>query len=103
MAIIGDLVNQWPGIKELCDQSTTDDSGVGVGILTRKITTDFGQKYNVKFLLLFVDQKLYHNLKPTFRYTMKEITQEGFENVLMKIGRKTIINAQRKLDKVKIQ
>lgn len=103
MAIIGDLDDQWPEIKELCDQSTTDDSGVGVGILTRRISTDIGQKYDVKYLLLFVDQKLYHNLKPTFRYSMKEIKQVGIENILMRIGRKTIINAQRKMDRVKTQ
>nr|UCE14925.1 MAG: hypothetical protein JSV04_07025 [Candidatus Heimdallarchaeota archaeon] len=96
LAIIGDSFDQWVKLKEQCDQSTEDKSGLAAGILTRTYDTQFGN-FTVKFLLLFVNKKLPHNLKPTFRFTMKELMDEGLESILAKIGHKTIINAQRKL------
>lgn len=98
LAIIGDSYDQWFKLKEQCEQSTEDESGLAAGILTRTFDTNFGN-FTVKYLLLFVDKKLPHNLKPTFRFTMKELMDEGMESILEKIGRKTIINAQRKLSK----
>ncbi len=103
MAIIGDSFNQWLKIKELCDQSAHDNSGLAVGILSRTIETDFGV-FTVKYLLLFVNNKFAHNIKPTFRFTMNQLMEEGIENVLTRIGRKTIIKAQLKLkEKIKFE
>jgi len=101
LAIIGDSFDQWSKIKTHCDQSTEDNSGLGIGILSRTIETNLGV-FKVKYLLLFVDQKFIYNIKPTFQFTMKQLIEEGFDNVLTRIGRKTIIRAQRKV-KTKIQ
>ena len=95
MAIIGESFDQWQQIKELCEQSTDDNSGLAAGILSRRIEMDFGS-FIVKYLILFVDQKFSYNIKPTFRYSMKQLMEEGFENILTNIGRKTIIRAQMK-------
>ncbi|MFX1284277.1 MAG: hypothetical protein ACFFB5_11510 [Promethearchaeota archaeon] len=101
LAIIGDSFDQWPEIKEYCEQSTQDNSGLGIGILSRTIETNLGN-FTVKYLLLFVDKKFAHNIKPTFQFTMKQIIEEGFDNVITRIGKKTIIRAQKKA-KTKIQ
>ena len=95
LAIIGDSYDQWQKIKEICEQSTEDNSGLAAGILSRTIETDFGF-FNVKYLLMFVDQKFARNIKPTFQYSMDQIMKEGIENILTTIGRKTIIRAQMK-------
>jgi len=95
LAIIGESFDQWQQIKELCEQSTDDSSGLAAGILSRRIEMDFGS-FTVKYLILFIDQKFSYNIKPTFRYSMKQLMEEGIENILAKIGRKTIIRAQMK-------
>ncbi|MFX0015670.1 MAG: hypothetical protein ACFFB2_12110 [Promethearchaeota archaeon] len=91
LAIIGDSFDQWKNIKKLCDQST-QSYGLGLGILSRTIETDLGY-FPVKFLVIFIEKKFTHNIKPTFKFTMNEITNEGIENILTRIGRKTIIKA----------
>ncbi|UCG03191.1 MAG: hypothetical protein JSW11_04215 [Candidatus Heimdallarchaeota archaeon] len=95
LAIIGETFGQWQKIKELCDQSTQDKSGLAAGILSRTIDMDLGS-FTVKYLILFIDQKYGYNIKPTFQYSMKQLMEEGIENVLRRIGRKTIIRAQMK-------
>ncbi len=101
LAISGASFDQWPKIEKLCEQSVRDNSGLAVGILSRAIETDLGV-FTVKYLVLFADQKFSHNLKPTFQFTMNQLMEEGIENVLTRIGRKTIIKAQTKL-KTKIR
>lgn len=95
LAIVGENFDQWQKIKELCEQSTQDNSGLAAGILSRTIKMDFGS-FTVKYLVLFIDQKFAHNIKPTFQYSMRQLMEEGIENVFTKIGRKTIIKAQMK-------
>ena len=95
LAIIGESFDQWQQIKELCEQSTDDSSGLAAGILSRRIEMDLGS-FTVKYLILFIDQKFAHNIKPTFRYTMDQIMKEGIESILTTIGRKTFIRAQMK-------
>ncbi|MFX1539116.1 MAG: hypothetical protein ACFFDI_33490 [Promethearchaeota archaeon] len=97
LAIIGENFSQWQQIKELCDQSTEDKSGLAAGILSRTIEMDLGS-FSVKYLILFIDQKFAHNIKPTFQYSMKQLKEKGIENILEKIGRKTIIRAQMKIN-----
>ncbi len=95
LAIIGETFDQWQKIKKLCDQSTQDNSGLAVGILSRTIEMDLGS-FKVRYLLLFIDQKFAYNIKPTFQYSMKQVMEEGIENILVRTGRKTIIRAQMK-------
>lgn len=96
LAIFGESLDQWQTIKDLCEQSTQDNSGLAVGITSRTIEMDTGS-FTVKYLILFIDQRFAHNIKPTFRYSMQKLMDEGIEKVLQKIGRKTIIRAQMKM------
>jgi hypothetical protein len=96
LAILGENFDQWHTIKDLCEQSTQDKSGLAVGITSRTLEMDTGS-FTVKYLILFIDQRFAHNIKPTFRYSMQQLMEEGIENVLKKIGRKTIIRAQMKM------
>ena len=95
VAIVG-AFKSWKQIEKLCDQSVQDEAGVAVGILTRKIKTDFGD-YQVKYLLLYVNEKLSHKLKPTNLFSYNELMEEGFENVLIRLGKRVIINIERNL------
>ena len=95
LAIIGESFDQWKIIKKLCEKSTQDNSGLAVGILSRTIEMDFGS-FTVKYLIMFIDQKIAYNIKPTFQYSMQELMEEGIENLLRRIGKKTIIRAQMK-------
>jgi hypothetical protein len=98
IAIIGDLSNDWERIKCYCDQSASDNAGIAVGILSRTIGTDFGL-FLVKFILLFIDKSLTSQLKPAFRFSMYEIEKEGVEEILLRVGKKVIINAYLKTPK----
>ncbi|MFW9905989.1 MAG: hypothetical protein ACFFFH_16825 [Candidatus Thorarchaeota archaeon] len=95
LAIIGESFDQWQTIKDLCQQSTQDNSGLAAGIISRTIEMDIGS-FIVKYLILFIDQRFAYNIKPTFQYSMQQLMTEGIENVLKKIGRKTIIRVQMK-------
>ncbi|MFX0210859.1 MAG: hypothetical protein ACFFDT_33075 [Candidatus Hodarchaeota archaeon] len=98
IAIMGNLSEDWERIKHYCDQSASDNAGIAVGILSRKIGTDFGS-FLVKFILLFIDKSLTSQVKPTFRFSMSEIEQEGVEEILLRVGTKVIINAYLKTPK----
>ncbi|MFX1506595.1 MAG: hypothetical protein ACFFDC_10880 [Promethearchaeota archaeon] len=98
LAIIGESFDQWRIIKDLCEQTTQDNSGLAVGIISRTIEMDIGS-FTVKYLILFIDKKFAHNIKPTFQYSMQQLMEEGIENVLKKIGKKTIIKVQMKMKK----
>lgn len=95
IAILGSFT-EWKSIENQCDQSVQDKSGVAVGIITREITTNFGV-YNVKFLLMYINDNLKHKLKPTYQFTHKQVIDEGFDQLLARIGKKVIINIQLKM------
>ncbi|MFX0087274.1 MAG: hypothetical protein ACFFAU_16610 [Candidatus Hodarchaeota archaeon] len=86
--------DNWKQIEQLCDKSAQDKAGVAVGILTRNIKTDFGN-YEVKYLLLYIDEKLNYKLKPTYRFSFQDLMAEGLDNVLERLGKKVIINIER--------
>jgi hypothetical protein len=88
--------NNWKQIEKFCDRSAQDKAGVAVGILTRNINLNFGN-YEVKFLLLYIDENLNYKLKPTYRFSYQELMVEGFENVLTRVGKKVIINIERNM------
>ncbi len=92
IAILGSFA-EWKSFENQCDLSAQDKSGVAVGIITREIKTDFGV-YNVKFLLMYIDDNLKHKIKPTYKFTYQEVIDEGFEKLLVRIGKKVIINIQ---------
>jgi hypothetical protein len=100
LSIIGPF-SQWPDFQKYCDDSISDASGVSVGIVSRLIKTDLGT-YPVKFILFFLGDNIYHHIRPINRYKVQEIKKEGFETVLNKLGKKTIINIHLKGQNEKI-
>ncbi|MHA1975419.1 MAG: hypothetical protein ACW98F_09630 [Candidatus Hodarchaeales archaeon] len=90
ISVIGQF-NEWPYFQKFCEKSLSDSAGISVGIISRSITTDFGD-FPVKFVLLFLGENIYHHIKPAHRYTIDEIFNEGLDNILNRLGRKTIIN-----------
>ncbi|MHA2226533.1 MAG: hypothetical protein ACXAC8_15090 [Candidatus Hodarchaeales archaeon] len=101
IGIIGSFSDEWGKIKEYCEQSSQDSSGIGVGIIKRVIKSDIGE-FPVKFLVLFIDQRINYTSKQSFQFTMKDILEEGFEEVLTRIGRKTVIKVLRREKRRKI-
>ncbi|MHA2306739.1 MAG: hypothetical protein ACXACU_15260 [Candidatus Hodarchaeales archaeon] len=101
IAILGSF-SEWKAIERKCNHSAQDKSGVGVGIISREIKTDFGN-YHIKFLLMYIDDNLRHKLKPTYQFTYQEVVDEGFEQLLARIGKKVIINIQLKMKNKNIE
>lgn len=99
ITIIGPF-KKWRIIRELCDHSVDDGSGLAAGLLKRQIKTEFGL-FNVKFTVLYIDENYGYSLRPTFRYTIYEVEEKGLEIILQDVGRKTILkiiqNDERKL------
>lgn len=98
IAIIGGSLNDWLKLRSFCDQSVQDKSGLAVGIISKIVSSEFGD-FPVKFLILFIEKSLQYHLKPVFRFTMAQIKEEGLENVLERVGRKVIINISMKSSK----
>jgi len=86
ITIIGPF-KKWILIRELCDHSVDDGSGLAAGLLKRQIKTESGL-FNVKFSILYVDEDLKYSLRPTFRYTIYEVEERGLESILQEVGRK---------------
>ena len=84
---------EWSRLKEYCDQTITDSTGIALGIITKKISTEFGV-YPVKFVLTYFDDEIKHRLKPVNRYTINEVLERGFDVILETTGKKLIINLQ---------
>ena len=84
---------EWSRLKEYCDQTITDSTGIALGIITKNISTDFGV-YPVKFVLTYFDEGVKHRLKPVNRFTIREVLERGFDSVLEKTGKKLLINLQ---------
>ncbi len=84
---------EWSRLKEYCDQTITDSTGIALGIITKNISTDFGV-YPVKFVLTYFDEGVKHRLKPVNRYTINKVLERGFDSILEKIGKKLLINLQ---------
>ena len=92
ISVIGQF-REWPHFQQYCEKSISDSAGISVGIISKTITTDFGV-FPVKFILLFLGENIYHQIKPSHRYTVDEIFKEGLDNILNRLGRKAIINIQ---------
>ncbi len=86
---------QWPYFQKYCEKSISDSTEISVGIITKSITTEFGI-YTVKFVLLFLGENISHHLKPAYQYTVDEVFKEGFDNLLTRLGKKTIVNIRLK-------
>lgn len=84
---------EWSRLKEYCDQTITDSTGIALGIITKNISTDFGV-YPVKFVLTYFDEGVKHRLKPVNRFTINEVLERGFDSILENIGKKLLINLQ---------
>ena len=82
---------EWSLLKEYCDQTVTDSTGIALGIITRRITTDFGV-YSVKFVLTYFDEGVKHRFKPVNKFTINNVLESGFYSILDKIGKKLLIN-----------
>ncbi|MHA1968917.1 MAG: hypothetical protein ACW964_14075 [Candidatus Hodarchaeales archaeon] len=76
IAILGSF-SEWKAIERKCNHSAQDKSGVGVN--------------------------LRHKLKPTYQFTYQEVVDEGFEQLLARIGKKVIINIQLKMKNKNIE
>lgn len=84
---------EWSRLKDYCDQTITDSTGIALGIITKKITTDFGI-FSVKFVLTYFDEGIKHRLKPVNRYKITEVLEKGFDTILETTGKKLLINLQ---------
>ena len=82
---------EWSRLKEYCDQTITDSTGIALGIITRRITTDFGV-YSVKFVLTYFDEGVKCRIKPVNRFSINYVLENGFDVILEKIGKKLVIN-----------
>ena len=49
---------------------------------------------------MYIDETLLHRVKPTYKFTYQEILNEGFENILARIGRKVVLNLRLKEERV---
>jgi hypothetical protein len=94
MTIEGEF-EEWEAIKNQCIESVSDSQGIGIGIIQKKIVTNFGE-YQIKFLLIFLDSTLKHRISPINRFSIANIKKEGLVNILNTLGRKLITNLQRK-------
>lgn len=95
-------MNDWLKLRSLCDQSIHDKSGLAVGIISKNVSSEFGD-FSVKFLILFIEECLQYHLKPAFCFTMSQIKEEGLGNILERVGRKAIINIRMKSSKTRAQ
>ena len=82
---------EWSRLKEYCDQTITDSTGIALGIITRRITTDFGV-HSVKFVLTYLDEGVKCRIKPVNRFSINYVLENGFDIILEKIGKKLVIN-----------
>ena len=82
--------NDWPKLKNHCEDYLSDSSGIAVEFTTKSVSTDFG-KFSVKCIIIFLDDKTQHHLKSVNRYSSTEIFKLGLDVVLEKIARKTLI------------
>ncbi len=84
---------EWSRLKEYCEQTIADSTGIALGIITKNISTDFGV-YPVKFVLTYFDKGVKHRLKPVNRYPIREVLERGFDSILEKTGKNLLINLQ---------
>lgn len=98
LTIVGPY-KEWFEIASLCDKSFQDEAGIGVGILNRTISTDLG-KYRISYILLYLDKAISHRIRRSNIIHLDQIKKEGLEEVLHKIGKKTIINILHKSSKI---
>jgi hypothetical protein len=85
----------WGRIQSHCEDYLSDSSGIAVGFTTRSISTDFGE-FSVKCIIIFLDERTQHHLKPANSYSSTEIFEIGFDKILEKIARKMLINVHLK-------
>ena len=94
MVTIEGEFNDWKTIKNKCTEFFSDNKGIGVGLIHRRIESKFGI-FQVKFVLVFLDSALKHRIKPINRFKMVEIRNQGLETILNSLGRKLVVNLQR--------
>ena len=90
LTIVGPF-SKWSNITPKCDKTLQDRKGIGVGIIHRTISTDLG-KYGIVYIVLFIDETLSQRTPRANVFSINEIEKEGFESILHKIGKKTMIN-----------
>ena len=83
--------SEWSHLKKYCDQTVTDSTSIALGIITRRISTEFGV-YPVNFVLIYFGEGVKHHLKPVNRFSIKDVLESGFDSILEKIGKKLLIN-----------
>ena len=83
--------DDWPKIRNHCEEYLSDSSGIAVGFTTKSISTDFG-KFSVKCIIIFLDKETQHHLKPINRYSSTELSRIGLDVILEKIARKMLID-----------